>query len=329
MDQNSSSSFDIVTIGNCVIDAFITIDKDNPFCRLDREKKELVVRFGEKIIAEDYFLSTGGGACNVAVSLSRLGFKTAIVSEIGKDELAQKITNGLKKENVDTAHLIEVDKETSFSVVLQFQEERTLFTKQTRGVHDFRFDDIEANFVYLSGLGQEWESAYKRVLAYIESKRPLAFNPGQFQIKEGRETLLSVLSAVEILFVNKEEAQEILIYPENDIKTLLSKLKEMGPKIVVITDGVNGSFAIDKNKKIHSFGVFPCKMIGKTGAGDAYASAFLAAFMLKKDISEAMRWGSINAAAVIEKSGAQTGLLTKEELSRRLEENKELQAKEI
>ncbi|MFH1832872.1 MAG: carbohydrate kinase family protein [Candidatus Levyibacteriota bacterium] len=308
------SSFDILCVGNSVIDAFLSISESNPFCRFDKEKNELAIRAGEKIIAQDFFLSPGGGACNVSIGLSRLGFKTIIVSEIGKDELAQKIINVLKKENVDTSHLMAVDKNTSFSVILQFVNERTILTKQTKGMHDFRFENINANFVYLSGLGQEWENVYKRVLAFTDNKRSLAFNPGQFQIKEGRETLLSVLSQTEILFVNKEEAQEVLISQDDDVKILLVKLKALGPKIVIITDGRNGSYAIDKNNKDYKMDAVECEIVGKTGAGDAYASGFLAAFMLKKDINEAMRWASINAAAVVGKMGAQNGLLRKEEI---------------
>ena len=84
----------------------------------------------------------------------------------------------------------------------------------------------------------------------------------------------------------------------------------MGARSVVITDGKNGSSAIDEKGKIYSFGVLPANVVQKTGAGDAYTSGFLAAYTQGKDIEGAMRWGAANAASVIQEIGAQKGLLS-------------------
>jgi sugar/nucleoside kinase (ribokinase family) len=51
-----------------------------------------------------------------------------------------------------------------------------------------------------------------------------------------------------------------------------------------------------------------------TGAGDAFASGFLSAYILKKPIREAMKWGIANSASVIGEIGAQTGLLHRERM---------------
>jgi sugar/nucleoside kinase (ribokinase family) len=57
--------------------------------------------------------------------------------------------------------------------------------------------------------------------------------------------------------------------------------------------------------------IYDVKAVGKTGAGDAFASAFLSAIILKKDIQTAMQWGTANSASVIQQIGAQKGLLNK------------------
>ena len=53
-----------------------------------------------------------------------------------------------------------------------------------------------------------------------------------------------------------------------------------------------------------------------TGAGDALASGTVAALALGKPLAEALRWGSVNASAVLQEIGAQKGLLTREQLEK-------------
>jgi sugar/nucleoside kinase (ribokinase family) len=67
--------------------------------------------------------------------------------------------------------------------------------------------------------------------------------------------------------------------------------------------------------------------VERTGCGDAFASAFLAAIMDNVTIPEAMRWGTANAASVIGRVGSQAGLLTKTEIEKVLKAHPELKPK--
>jgi sugar/nucleoside kinase (ribokinase family) len=51
-----------------------------------------------------------------------------------------------------------------------------------------------------------------------------------------------------------------------------------------------------------------------TGAGDALASTTVAALAMGESLENALRWGSVNASAVLQKIGAQEGLLTRAQL---------------
>jgi len=88
----------------------------------------------------------------------------------------------------------------------------------------------------------------------------------------------------------------------------------------VITDGENGSFATDQNGEVFTHGSIKTTIVEKTGAGDAYSSGFMAAILHGLSIKHAMRWGTLNAASVMEKVGAQNGLLTKEDMENKLKE---------
>lgn len=325
-------TFDIVGVGNAVIDAFLSIDEATEHCRFDQNTSELCLKYGEKIPVNDCRFLTGGNACNVVVGLSRLGLKTSFAVELGDDYFAEKIINDLKKEKVDLTFLKQITgRETSISIAINFKEDKVIFTNHVLREHDLILDGAKTNWVFLSSIGKEWQKAYQNTLDFVKnSSVKLVFNPGSQQIKEGMGSFNEIVKSSEIIFVNKQEAQHLISDEnENEIKNLLLKVKNLGAKIVIITDADNGSFVINENNKISKIGIFPANVVQKTGAGDAYTSGFLGAMILGLPVIEAMRWGSVNAAGVIQKIGAQTGLLTREEIEAKLKEEPEFQAREI
>ena len=102
---------------------------------------------------------------------------------------------------------------------------------------------------------------------------------------------------------------------------MLVRLHSLGPDIVVITNGPQGAYAFQGNKS-YFLRSFPHKKIEPTGAGDSFASAFLSAIIYKLPVKEAIGWGNINAAHVINKIGSQVGLLTKPQITRLLNQHK-------
>ena len=87
-------------------------------------------------------------------------------------------------------------------------------------------------------------------------------------------------------------------------------LHKLGPKIVVVTDGVNGSYAFNGQDFWH-MGILDTPVIERTGAGDAFATGVVTALFYKKSINEAMCWGTVNSSSVIMEYGPQDGLLTR------------------
>jgi ribokinase len=86
---------------------------------------------------------------------------------------------------------------------------------------------------------------------------------------------------------------------------------------VVITDGKNGTYALDNDGNFYHQKIINAPVVEKTGAGDSFATGFLASRIYGHDIQTSLQWGTINAASVIGKVGAQPGLLMKEEIERK------------
>jgi ribokinase len=322
---------DILCVGDCKIDIFLKIPTDNPHFGLDKEKHKLFLSYGEKIYIDRYVLGIGGNATNTGVGIARLGLKVGLCAEIGKDEFSRKILDQLKQEDINTNFLSQTDKETSISIGLNYEGDRTLFTEHVQREHNFDFTNLNTKFIYLTSLGNMWETTYQKVLEFKKTNsNKLAFNPGTIQLEKKGKIFMDLLEQTDYLFVNKQEAEEIIYGKElgitngkdDQIKKLLYGLRGLGVKNVIITDGNNGSFVQDENNQFYNLGIEEVNVVEKTGAGDAYTAGFLAAILNEKTIEEAMLWGTLNATSVIQKIGAEEGLLKKTELEEELKSTK-------
>ena len=143
----------------------------------------------------------------------------------------------------------------------------------------------------------------------------LAFQPGTFQMEAGTERLKRIYKRSELLVLNREEAARVGGGNHEDLHDLCSKLHQLGPKIVVITDGPDGAYASDGENRF-SMPLYPdpAPPFERTGAGDAFASTFVAALIKCNTIEGALQCAPINSMNVVQKVGAQAGLLREKEI---------------
>lgn len=325
--------FDIVCVGDVLIDAFLGLHEASIHCRLNRTKCELCVQYGAKIPLDDCQFLIGGNGANVSIALSRLGHTSLLIAEVGDDEFAEKIEKALKQDSVDTKHLVQTkDAQSTFSIIINFQGERTIFTRHITRAHVFSFENIQTQWVYLTSLGNEWKHVYKKAVEFVQKTgAKLAFNPGSLQVDEGIQEIIDTLRYTDIFFVNKEEALQISKKKENEkiIPELLKNLQKLGSKRVIVTDGAKGSYAIDEKGSLFFCNTYDAPRVEMTGAGDSYASGVLGALLSNLSLEEAMKWGTVNATSVIGKIGAQPGLLTQDEIIKEIENHKELEVEEL
>jgi sugar/nucleoside kinase (ribokinase family) len=264
------------------------------------------------------------------VGSSRLGLKTAIWTILGEDMNGRQALEAFRKEGVDT-DLIETDKvkDTNYSVVLNFHAERTILVYHNE--RRYVFPELpSAKWLYLTSMGHGWETISEELPKYLEKTgAKLAFNPGTHQINSGLTKLRPILRCADFFILNVQEAQKILRTKEN-VKTLLQKMTQLGPKTVVITDGQNGSYAIE-NGQMWQVPIFPDlgPVVERTGCGDSYATATVAALCLGEPIQEALRGGAANARMVVQFIGAQEGLQTRAQIKKSLREFSEIMPKKI
>jgi len=317
---------ELLSIGDASLDVFITPSESETFCQINTHESLLCFTYGDKIPVKNLATSVGGNAANNAVGTIRLGVASAAVLTLGDDEIGKGMEDTLKKEGVSTKFITrQVKSFSNYSTIISVAGERTIFTFKSQKTYVFPSNLPKTPWVYLTSMGDQFRPFYNDLLAWVrkDSEIKLAFNPGSRQLRAGTEALKDVMAASFIIYVNRKEAEKItgLKHSHGKEKELLNALSKLGPKIPIVTNGHNGSFAYD-GKKYFNVGILPIDAHERTGAGDAFGSGCLAALIKGKELREALLWGTVNAASVIGYSGAQRGLLKKKDLPTWLERAK-------
>ena len=310
---------DFIAIGDTAVDEFIRLKDARVNCDINQEDCTISMAWGDKIPYEFSVLVPGvGNAANAAVAAARLGLSAGFVSNVGNDRYGKDILATFAREGVDTAHVaVHDDIPTNHHYVLWYEAERTILIRHEAYPYLIPEGFVAPKWIYLSSAGENSEAFHADLAAWLAAhpETKLAFQPGTFQIRMGKEKLVPLYSAAAVAACNKEEAERILGLGETDMRELLEKMRALGPRIALITDGRNGAYAYDGSEML-SIPLYPDPKppVDRTGAGDAMASTFVIALALGMTVREALLWGPINSMSVVQEIGAQKGLLSREKI---------------
>ena len=317
----------VVCVGSASKDIFFPTGEGE--VRIENGVKKLVFNLGAKYHINDRFESLGGCAVNQAVGMSRLGIQVSCYSSVGDDLIGRWIIDEMEKERVDM-NLIQIENNCpsglSDIVVEEGSGERIIFSNQEAN------EKLEVNpeklggadLVSVTDLSGDWRGVLGSVLEYCKEKGiKTAINPRRINIKEDPKSVLRFSRMADVFFSNKDEAMELLgkvgVGISNDEKEafLVEKIQELGPNIAVVTDGERGAWITDGEKTFQALAAKE-KAVDSTGAGDAFSSGFLAAFIQGKEIEECAKWGILNGGSVVNFYGGTEGLLGVGKIEERL-----------
>ncbi|MEO5950062.1 MAG: carbohydrate kinase family protein [Candidatus Saccharimonadales bacterium] len=309
----------ILAIGDIFTDAFITLGDDTAKIFKEGDTEWLAVPFGRKPPYERVdIVKSVGPSPNVAVSIARLGYSAGLMAWIGGDATGEEAIDHLKAEHVATdSMIVESDKATSYWYVLCYKADRTMLVKSEKYRYEWRDPATAPDWIYLAYLGEDSWPLHEGLLDYLERNPSVNFalQPGTFQFEWGLEKMRSFYKRSRIVLMNREEAMDVTGLPHDSVRNLANGLHDLGPEIVVITDGPNGSF-VSQNGRLLTIPNYPDPVppVERTGAGDAFSSTFVAAVAAGESVETALSWAPINSMNVVQHVGAQAGLLTKEKL---------------
>jgi ribokinase len=291
--KKNGAKFDVITFGSGLIDIFAFTD-------VSEQGHFLCYEAGSKIQIEKMKFDIGGGGLNTATTFSRMGLSTGFFTRLGDDELGNKILGAVKDEGIK--FLGKADGETGYSIVLDSREhERTILTykgsNDDAAISGGDMKRLGADWLYFSSSAGRSLKSYKKIIA--EKGINVAFNPSAYLIKG--EDISEILKSVDVLILNKDEAD--MINEDN------SKILMRGPEIVCVTDGKNPFHCYTNEARYKIYPNKGIKVVERTGAGDAFASGFLAAYIKTGDIARSLKIGVANSESVVQNFGARNKIL--------------------
>lgn len=309
-----SHKYDVITIGSATVDVFIHTDNKQTEILNFHHHKDIAYKLGSKILINEMHFFVGGGGTNSAVAFSRMGLKTAFLGKIGKDDNGKTISDCLFKEKVD--FIGSYGMISGYSIVLDsVADDRTIFAykgcNDTLKLNDFKMEIINSKWIYMSSMMKESFTTQKSIVEYAKKKGiKIAYNLSLYLAQKGARHVSHILKNTDILILNKEEAQALVRDPKDNIFNLLFEISKLGPKMAIITDASKGAYCYNaaeetvysaKPKKVH--------VVETTGAGDAFASGFVAGIIMGRGIDISLKVGMLNAESVIGNLGAKNVLL--------------------
>lgn len=322
---NVEQKYDILAIGDVVSDIFLPLEgsKHISLQQTSDNGEKIVFDDGEKIpIDKPIYIHGVGNSSNAAVASSKLGFSAGLISAVGDDYLGSEILRHLLSQEV-SVEFVEICEGMSSNLhfVLWYRPDRVILLNHQK--FDYHFPELSKNLIpkwlYLSSVAPNIKAIYPEIKTFLinNPQVKLLFQPGSYQIPLLESSLKEIVKCSEVLILNKEEAAIISKNDPKDVNRSARHLLRLGARLVVITDGPIGSYAMSaKNHKLYFLPAYPdpSKPKERTGAGDSYASAFMASIIYGNDFKTAMAWGSINSMSVVQYVGAQEGLLNKEQI---------------
>jgi sugar/nucleoside kinase (ribokinase family) len=308
--------FDILGIGNAIVD--VVAPCDHAFLS-KHDMHPGSMRLIDAHAAETLYAamppgteSSGGSAANTCAVASGLGARVAFQGKVAQDQLGEVFRHDITAAGVHfpTVPLIGGAPTARCLIMVTPDGQRTMNTFLGACVmfdeSDLLIADIEAAKVtYLEGYLFDppyAQAAFIRAAraAHAAGRQVALSLSDAFCVDRHRAAFHALLADVDILFAN--EAEICALYETPDFGDAMVATRE-DVKLAALTQSEQGSVILSGDD-LFAVAAAPAKLVDSTGAGDAYAAGFLAAYTQGRDLPACGRLGSLAAAAVIEHYGA-------------------------
>ena len=270
--KSKMKEIDCTVIGDAMIDITLPLSNVNSFDHLLQEG-----------LTNTAYTISPGGVANVAADISKLGGKPAFIGKVGDDYFGRLFIEDLDRNKVIQKVSVSKTKNTGVVFNLVFPDGERFFIVD-RGANaileysDISFGLIEkSKFLYFAGFSFQDEEpfqAIQRILKKVPKKDiTIVFNLGAPNLaKKFKNLFIEVIREyVGILILNEKEG-EYLADSSKDNEIINFLLPDV--EIVILTKGEKGSIIATRDN-IYNIKACPVKAIDTTGAGDAYAAAFI------------------------------------------------------
>ena len=284
-------SYDILAVGNAIIDVFSQCDDDflqqhaiekGGMSLVDAAASQSLLAAISAITPPQ--LISGGSAANTAVGLAALGGKAAFVGRVHDDELGTAFCRDIKAAGVTFAATpAQNGAPTASSIILVTPDAARSMNTFLGASIEFQPEDIQlaaaadAAVIYLEGYlfdapaGPAIFAQAAQMAAQNQARIALSLSDPWCVDRHRADLRQYVTDHVDILFANEDEAISLV---ETDHATSVQMLRGLVDE-VVITRGPLGAVVCHAGQQILVDAMPQGPVIDTTGAGDLFAAGYL------------------------------------------------------
>ena len=258
----------------------------------------------QKVDGERVAQTAGGMAANVAVGASRLGTPTRLLGAVGDDAMGREALDALRREALDLDHVATRRGEATFFCIIMVddQGEKSLVKAVSPSYLPQPSDLTTAAFAGVSHVHLTF-TRHDLAMRAVELARnvgaSVSLDLEAADLPVGGGQVSKLVSQVDLLFISEQS--------RNHVEGQIGALADGSGLTIVTTLGSKGARAERGLERVEVAG----HCVGATdtsGAGDAFAAAFLSAQLRGADDAEALRFANAAAAISTRAYGAQDGL---------------------
>ena len=266
-----------------------------------------------------YFeVHVAGTEANMLIGLTKLGYKTGLITRVGDDEFGRLIINFLRGEGVDVSQ-VKIDYEAPTGVYFVQRhypvpgKSTVFYYRHGSAASRLSPEDVDeeyvasSNAVIITGitlaLSESCRSAarkmYDTALAY---GKDVIFDTNirlkLWRQEDDARRNIGLFLKSRIVFTNIEDLG--ILFPGLDVIDAAKKIIGKGAEIVVVKMGPEGAMAVNKNFKVYKSSAFKVPHVEDViGAGDAFNAAFIASIYRGDNVERALLYANAAGALAV------------------------------
>ncbi len=245
-----------------------------------------------------YKPAPGGSPYNSSIASARLGVKVFFLGRISRDFFGDQLVRNLEKNGVDTSYIVRSDQPSTLAFVKKTATGEARYAFYTNDAADRGLveSDLPQSFpeelhaIVFGSISMVPDPVSSTILGLLETEadnRVISFDPNIRPMviedeADYRGRLDRSFAASTIVKISDEDLR--WIFPDLSIEEGAKKLVTGRTKLVVVTLGAEGGFAVTENGTVRMAGV-ETEVSDTVGAGDSFHSALLAWLSRKKKLT--------------------------------------------
>ncbi len=305
----------VIGIGNALMDVLVSLESDAVLDKFSLKRGSMSLvddvlqdEITDSVSSCEKTFSLGGSVGNTIRAMAKFGSSVGFIGKVGHDDMGDKFCNALTELNVEPFVLRGVNPSGRCLSLVSKDGERTMVTYLGAAI-EMSGEEVVADFfneydyIHIEGyLVQDHNLILQTAKLAKECGLKISIDLASFNVVEDNLEFLQMLvrDYVDILFANEDETKAFT--GESDPEVSLEIISTMC-EITVVKIGLGGAYIKCGDEKLHVGILEAAKRVDTTGAGDYYASGFLAGLCQGWTLRQCGTLGAIAAGKVIEVIG--------------------------